>query len=92
MNIIYYEVILIFITRIINLSIIKVIIRIKYNGKPIKYKMISDKHSICESNCEQSGEINSNFNLKETLTAPNIDLKKSIIILLIHQFIMKLII
>ena len=63
----------------------KKVIRIKYNKKPIKYKMI-----ICESNCEQSGEINSNFNLKETLTAPNIDLKKSIIILLIHQFIMKL--
>ena len=54
----------------------KKVIKIKYNGKPIKYKMISDKHSICESNCEQSGEINSNFNLKENLTDPNTDLKK----------------
>ena len=52
----------------------KKVIRIKYNGKPIKYKMISD---ICESNCEQSGEINSNFNLKENLTDPNTDLKKN---------------
>ena len=32
---------------------------------------------ICESNNKQNGEINSNFNLKETLTDPNIDLKKN---------------
>ena len=50
----------------------KKVIKIKYNKKPIKYKMI-----ICESNDKQNGEINSNFNLKETLTAPNIDLKKN---------------
>ena len=52
--------------------------------------MINEKHTTCESNDKQNGEINSNFNLKETLTAPNIDLKKSIIIPFIHQFIMKL--
>ena len=55
----------------------KKVIKIKYNKKPIKYKMISGKHTICESNDKQNGEINSNFNLKETLTAPNIDLKKN---------------
>ena len=38
--------------------------------------MIRDKHNINESNEEQSEEINSNFNLKENLTDPNIDLKK----------------
>ena len=55
----------------------KKVIRIKYNRKPIKYKMISGKHIIYESNEEQNKEININFNLKETLTAPNIDLKKN---------------
>ena len=39
--------------------------------------MISGKHIIYESNEEQNKEININFNLKETLTAPNIDLKKN---------------
>ena len=53
----------------------KKIIRIKYNEKSIKYKMISDKHNINESNEEQSEEINSNFNLKENLTDPNTDLR-----------------
>ena len=55
----------------------KKVIKIKYNKKPIKYKMINEKHTIYESNDKQNGEINSNFNLKETLTDPNIDLKKN---------------
>ena len=54
----------------------KKVIKIKYNGKFIKYKMIRDKHNINESNEEQSEEINSNFNLKENLTDPNTDLRK----------------
>ena len=55
----------------------KKVIKIKYNKKPIKYKMISEKQTLSESNDKQNGEINSNFNLKVTLTSPNIDLKKN---------------
>ena len=50
----------------------KKVIKIKYNGKSIKYKKISDKHPMYESN----EEINSNVNFKDNLTAPNTDLKK----------------
>ena len=50
----------------------KKVIKIKYNGKSIKYKKISDKHPMYESN----EEINSNVNFKDNLTVPNTDLKK----------------
>ena len=53
----------------------KKVIKIKNNEKHIKYKMNINKSNIHELNGEQNEEINSNFNLKENLTYPHMDLK-----------------